>query len=77
MLFAKYTLREMKCAGLFRLRVGIYSIQAFYFVVQLHIELRLFTRRNSIYRCSPTYTTYTNNHTSENHSLSKPRDWSK
>ena len=29
MLFAKYSLREMKCAGLFRLRVGICSIQAF------------------------------------------------
>ena len=47
-LFAKYSLREMKCVGFFRSWVDICVTQAFYFVRQLHIDLGLFTCQNSI-----------------------------
>ena len=39
MLFAKYSLKEIKRAGLFRLWVGLYYTQTCCFVFQLHIEL--------------------------------------
>jgi len=78
MLFAKYSLREMKCAALFILWASICFTQAFYYVLQLHIELCLLTHQNSKCRCSPACDiTYTNKNKCQNHSLSKPRDWSK
>lgn len=77
MLFAKYMLKEIKCAGLFRLWVGLYFTQNYCFVFQLHIELGFFTPQNSKYKCCPAYdTAYTTNHTCDHHTLSKPRDWS-